>query len=200
MKNESNRYFFNEKTILITGEYDKTGKLVTRIIEGEDTFLVDQPPLKIIEKNLLLVGSNLKGARKSSMEILGPHLRFYPLAINSHLDIFLLPTRSGRKSNCVWFSLAHIKKQTPIGTKKTEVVTSYGHVVEIELRTMSFNNRIKNAKYLRDSIISNTLNPLNLYLEPKMGFFVCEDAGENKYTIRFIDPEEDDEDDEDLEK
>lgn len=175
-------YLINEKTVLLTGEYDCNGKLITRVIDGEETFLVDLTPSQVIDANLLLVGSNLRGSLHSSKNLLG-QLYMYPLTINSRLGIYLLPTKSLKKRNCVWFSLIHIKNIQSLGIRKTKVYTSYGHIVEIDMRKSAFINRVQIAKDLRELIIKNSSSPLMYYFESQKGFYISEDSITNKYTF-----------------
>jgi len=175
-------YLINEKTVLLTGEYDCNGKLITRVIDGEETFLVDLTPSQVIDANLLLVGSNLRGSLNSSKNLLG-NLYMYPLTINSRLGIYLLPTKSLKKRDCIWFSLIHIKNMQCLGIKKTRVQTTYGHIVEIDMRKSAFINRIQIAKELREMIIKNSGSSLMNYFESQKGFYISADSNRNKYTF-----------------
>jgi competence protein ComK len=181
-------YVINEKTVLLTGEYESNGKLITRVIDGGETFLVDLTPAQVIDASLLLVGSDLRAALQSSKKLLGP-LYMYPLSINSGLGIYLLPTHSMKKRNCVWISLLHVKKAQALGIRKTKVYTSYGHVIEIDMRKSAFINRLQITKDLRKIIVENSSNPLTFYVEPQEGFYISEDEGANKYTISKKDEE-----------
>ena len=51
-------HLLNEKTVLVTGEYNNRGELWSRVIEGEETFLVRKAPIAVIEETLLHVGSD----------------------------------------------------------------------------------------------------------------------------------------------
>jgi competence protein ComK len=177
-----NEYLINEKTVLLTGEYDGNGKLITRVIDGEETFLVDLSPAQVIDENLLRIGSDLRGALLSSKKLLGP-MYMYPINVNSHIGIYLLPTQSLKKRNCVWFSLMHMKNTQALGVKKTKVQTSYGHIIVIDMKKSAFNNRLQIAKDLREMVIKNSNSPLTFYLEPKKGFYISEDSEANKYTF-----------------
>ncbi|PLR95896.1 competence protein ComK [Bacillus sp. T33-2] len=176
-------YMINKETVLLTGEYDEFGSLCTRVIEGEKTFLVQRTPVQVINKTLLRLGSSFRGARDSSKEVLGV-MKMYPLKINQYLGIWLFPTKACSKQNCVWFSLMHIKKTKAIGVRKTEVLLSYNHTFEIEMKETSFNNKRQKAEELREIITKNTKSPLTFYIEPKPGFRISEDAGTNRYRIR----------------
>ncbi|MDR7240499.1 competence protein ComK [Neobacillus drentensis] len=175
-------YVINEKTVLLTGEYDCNGKLITRVIDGGETFLVDLTPAQVIDASLLLVGSDLRAALQSSKKLLGP-LYMYPLNVNSGLGIYLLPTHSMKKRNCVWISLIHVKNAQALGVRKTKVYTSYGHIIEIDMRKSAFINRVQIVKDLREKIIKNSSSPLIYYIESQNGFYISEDPSTNKYKF-----------------
>jgi competence protein ComK len=163
-------HLINEKTVLFTGEYDHYGKLCTRFIEGEDTFVLNESPVKKIDKTLLNYGSSFKGALESSKYILGP-IKMPPIKINENKGIWLFPTRSFKRKNCVWFNLDHILHTKPLGVSKTLVFMNYGHTIIINMKESAFNQRRQKTQQLRDSIIKN-----HKHVELKQGFFICESS------------------------
>jgi competence protein ComK len=177
-----NDYMINEETVLFTGEFDTYGNLFTRVIEGNQSFLVRMSPEQLINKTLLRLGSSFRGALESSKEVLGP-MNMYPIKVNSSLGVWLFPTKSYKCPGCVWFSLLHFKKTIAKGLGKTEVLLSFGHSIEIEMKERPFTNRVHKAEQLRGIITQNTNCPLTLFIEPKKGFRICEEAGRNKYRI-----------------
>ena len=48
--------------IFMMGEYDQRGKLCARVVTGNNSFLVDQSCLQIINESLNYIGYDLKGA------------------------------------------------------------------------------------------------------------------------------------------
>ncbi len=175
-------YMINEKTVLLTGEYDSYGKLTTRVIEGEDTFLVDQTPTQVIDASLLQIGSSMQGALLSSKKLLGEQY-MYPITVNPHLGIYLLPTHSLKKRNCVWFSLMHVKDVRAQSVKQTEVLTNYGHTIVINMKKSAFQAKHQTANQLRETVARNMQCPLSFYLEPRQGFYLKDDAKGNKLKI-----------------
>lgn len=176
-------YMINEKTVALTGEYDKYGRLLTRVVEGEETFLVKRRPVELINMSLLCLGSDFQAARRSSKRILGTY-HMYPIKVNCNLGIWLFPTKSYRNDHCIWFSLMHVKRTRPCGIRKTTVYLSYNHEFEIDMRESSFNNKKQKAEELRDSMMKNAQSPITFYLEPKQGLRVKEKKGENRYTLK----------------
>ncbi|GAM14750.1 competence protein ComK [Mesobacillus selenatarsenatis] len=183
MMNLLSDYTINQETVLLTGEYNENGKLCTRVIEGEDTFLVDMKPIDVINKTLLGLGSNFNAGRKSSREILGD-IYMCPIKINCNLGIWLFPTKSYNNEFCVWFSLTHVKKTKAVGIRKTEVYLSYNHTFVINMKESKFNQRKQAAKDLRYEMTKNSQGILTFYVEPKKGLMIRESEGINRYRIR----------------
>lgn len=177
-------YIINEETVLLTGEYDDFGNLWTRVIEGKKTFLVRMSPIQLINKTLLRLGSNFQAARQSSKDLLG-EIHMYPIKINATLGIWLFPTKSFNKPDCVWFSLIHIGKTRAVGIRKTEIMLSYGHSFCLGMRENAFNNKRHKAQELRELITRNLRSPLIFYVEPRKGFRIIEGQGRiKKYRIK----------------
>lgn len=177
-------YIVNQETVLLTGEYDRFGKLCTRVIEGKETFLVNKKPLEIINETLLGLGSDFRGGRESSKKILGT-THMCPIKINCQLGIWLFPTKSYNHDFCVWFSLNHVKRTKARGIRKTEVFLSYGHSFVIGMKESSFNNKRQKAEDLREEMLKNSKGPLTYYIEePRKGINIREDEGENPYKIK----------------
>lgn len=152
-------HVINEKTVLFTGEYDEYGNLCTRVIEGDDSFVVKKSPVEQIDVTLLNYGSNFSGALKSSKFILGP-MKMYPIKINRNKGIWLFPTRSFKKQNCVWFNLDHVLKTKAQGVQKTEVMMNFGHTFIINMKESAFNNKRQKAQQLRENILKDNNGPL----------------------------------------
>lgn len=176
-------YMINEKTVLLTGEYAKFGHQWTRVIEGEETFLVKKRPIELINSALLCLGSDFHGARRSSKRILG-ECHMCPIKINCNLGIWLFPTKSYKDDHCIWFSLMHVQDTEPCGIRRTKVLLSYNHEIEIEMKESSFKNKKQKAIDLRESMLRNAQSPITFYFEPKKGLYIVEGEGLNRYTLK----------------
>jgi competence protein ComK len=177
------RHLINEKTVLLTGEYNDRGELWSRVIEGEETFLVRKSPITVIEETLLHLGSNFLGARRSAKYLLMP-TRMHPISVNPQMGILLFPTKN-MKCHCnIWFSLIHVKTTNPVGINQIEVLTSFGHTILIDMSLRAFNNKRQKAVQLQEAITNNLNCPLNFYVEPKKGFYISKNPKENNYSLK----------------
>ncbi|WP_158318943.1 competence protein ComK [Robertmurraya kyonggiensis] len=175
-------YLINAKTVLFYGIYYENGALFTLVIEGNDKFLVAMAPLKLIDKTLISYGSSFKGALESSRKLLGENRKMYPLKIDASLDIWIFPSKSYKKENCVWFALNHVENTKLLGIKDTKVFLDYGHEINIEMRETSFRNKRGSAEDLRDIILRNTKGELKYSDVPTERWTIVEEMG--KYECR----------------
>lgn len=176
------RYLINEKTVLLTGEYNDRGELWSRVIEGEETLLVTKSPLTLIEETLLHLGSNFHGARRSSKYLLSPS-RMHPISVDPQLGILLFPAKNMRRQSNIWFSLIHVKNTNPVRINQIEVLTSFGHTILLHMSEKAFNNKRQKAIQLQEAIIHNLNCPLNFYIEPKNGFYIGKNPEENNFFL-----------------
>lgn len=180
-------YLINAKTVLFYGIYYENGELFTFVIEGNDIFLVAMAPLKLIDKTLISYGSSFKGALESSRKLLGENRKMYPLKIDASLDIWIFPSKSYRKENCVWFVLNQIENTKPLGTKETKVFFNYGHEFDIKMRESSFRNKRGCATDLRDMIFKNTKGAAKKEAKPEERWLIVEEK--ERYECRDNDEE-----------
>ncbi|WP_066400411.1 competence protein ComK [Neobacillus mesonae] len=176
-------HIINEKTTLFYGVLYKNGELFTKVIEGDEMFLVAMTPLQFINQSLIKYGSDLKGALNSSKKLLGKNQKKYPIKISSSLDIYLFPTKSIKREDCVWFALSHVKVSRAMGVKYTNVFLNDGHMITIEMKESSFRNKWKDTQDLRDMIIYNKQHSLNILVDHKKGIHIMEVKG--KYRCRM---------------
>jgi competence protein ComK len=176
------RHLINEKTVLLTGEYNDRGELWSRVIEGEETFLVKKSPITVIEETLLHLGSNFLGARRSAKYLLSPS-RMHPISVNPQMGILLFPTKNMKCHYNIWFSLIHVKNTNPVGIHRVEILTSFGHTILIDMSKRAFNNQRQKAIQLQEAITNNLNCPLNFYVEPKKGFYIIRNPKENNYYL-----------------
>jgi competence protein ComK len=173
-------YLINNRTILLYGVLHENGHLYTFVLEEEEAFLVAMAPVKLIDQSLINYGSSFSGALKSSTYLLGKKRKKYPIKIDASLDIWLFPTKSFRKDNCIWFALNHVRDTLPLGQKFTKVLLSNGHTFELGMREFAFREKRRSAENLKDVIAHNAKGSSNYLVEPKKGFMILEKKGEYK--------------------
>ncbi|MED3552742.1 competence protein ComK [Cytobacillus praedii] len=178
-----NNYLINEMTVLLYGVWNEYGELFTFIIDGTDSFFVTMQPIKLIDKSIICYGSSLKGALESAKKLLGENRHMYPIKVDALLDIWLFPTKSYKKDNCIWFALNHVKNTKAVDINRTKVFLNYGHEIEIIMRESSFRNKRGSASDLRDMIFSNTKKSQDCIASLQEGLIIIEEKGQYKWRV-----------------
>ena len=176
------QYLINEKTVMLTGEYSNREEIWTRVIEGEETFLVKKAPTDVIEESLLHEGSNFIGTRLSLKYLYSP-MRIRPISVNPQKGILLFPTKNVKRLSCIWFSLIHVKNTKPVGVRKTEVIMSFGQTILLDMSESSFITRWNKALELQARISKHLKCPIHFYVEPNQGFYISKSSNENNFTL-----------------
>lgn len=159
-------YFINENTILLTGIYGHHGHLQTLVIETGKTFRVNNATEQILNKSLNKMGTTLRGAMDYAKANLG-NMNMCPIKMNSQMGLYLFPSKSPKRPDCVWFSLIHVKGAMALGKNKTKVLLSHGHSIVVDSTLTSFKSKYHRALKLRKIIAENENCPITFYLEPK---------------------------------
>ncbi len=175
-----NKYSINDRTVALEGEYGKRGKCFTKVTEGYNTFLVSMSPTEIIEEYLRRELTNFN-RDIDYRELLS--LR-NPICLNPHLGIILFPTQSLKKHNSEWFSLMHIKSKRALGMRRTEICTSFGHTIVIDIKLSTFNSMEQRAYQFRNSISKRLNSPISYYLEAEGHFSVKNDPDDNTAVLK----------------
>lgn len=139
-------YFVEKKTIFMMGEYNRLGKLCTRVMAGPSAFLVDRSPLQVLNDTLTYLGFDLRGAVIGAKAVLEKKAKC-PIIVNPYLGICLFPTKSPRKEDCIWFNPKHIVRTGALGSK-TKVELSNGYCILVDSKLSTFNDKIQKAQQL----------------------------------------------------
>jgi competence protein ComK len=159
-------YNINEKTIMLTGIYGRHGHLQTLVIETGKTFRVNNSSEQILNNSLKRMGTTLRRALDDARANLG-NLNMCPIKINSKLGVYMFPSKSPKRPDCVWFSLVHIKGVRSIGKNKTKVYFSHDHSIIVDCTLESFKTKLHRALKLRRIIAEKENCPITFYLESK---------------------------------
>lgn len=153
--------------VLMLGEYDQNGKLCTRVMEVDKTFLVDKTPLEVLKDTIHYIGFDFKGAMSASKLILG-NVNMCPVIVNPVHGICMFPNKAYKNDDTIWFNPIHIINTSPLG-RNTKVDLSNGYSIEIHSRLSGFNTRLQNAEHLRKITSDRGNNPMTLIIEKKRG-------------------------------
>jgi competence protein ComK len=182
-----NSYIIKPTTVLITGEYNQFGKLCTRVLEEDISFLVDKSPKEVIDDSMQYIGYDLRGAIKSTQTILGP-TKMCPFMVNLPLGLCMFPDKAINKHDCIFFNFTHVKKPEPYG-RKTKVNLSFGHSITVDSRISSFNTKIDQASRLCRITSEHYNNPITFYVEPQSKFQIIKEPN-GQYNFKSLEKQE----------
>lgn len=114
-------YIINKETMSLIPKYDEFGNKYTLVYERNNTYFVDEPSQKIIEKSCTFYGSSYEG-RVTAAKIILKKDKMLPVPISNSLGIYFFPVSSPKNPNCVWFSHKHIKGLEKCEKNQTRII------------------------------------------------------------------------------
>ena len=127
----------------------------TKIIEENNTFIVNMSAMNIIERSCEYFGSSYLGRYIGTKSIAGITHKS-PIIIEESKNIIYFPTTSPRLKECTWLALKHIKKYESKDGRSL-VFLENGQVLDIDISYFSFDNQYLRATKL-DSILNKRKN------------------------------------------
>lgn len=180
-------YVIVRETIMIVPEYDCSGNLYSRVVEGNDSFIVKKKPWDLVNDSLKTYCSDLPGAIKGSKSIIG-NCHMPPIRINGMPDMYWFPHTSPNDNDCVWLALHHILTPIPISKKRTKVITTHGHSIVLNLEIKKFEVRMSKAEQLQAKMQKKKNTTHTLFFLPKSSIHFIKEKGTN-YCIKKEDKE-----------
>ena len=144
-----NNYLINRSTIALVSIDNKT-----KIIEENNSYIINQKTKKIIEENCKSYGSSYIGRHEGSKYLTGFNYKT-PIIIEETNNLIFFPTKSIRQENCVWISLNHIKNYRKYNNKSRIIFNNNSELIlDISIRILKnqvlksifLENQIKNIK------------------------------------------------------
>lgn len=139
-------YEINSSTLAILAVDNK----ISKVIEEEEEFLVNESTIKIIDKSCKFFGSSYFGRFEGTKHLIGISYKS-PIIIEETKNIIFFPTASPRISDCSWISLNNITSYDKI-KNKTKLTFSNGYNLELDISYNILENQILRATRL-DSVI-----------------------------------------------
>ena len=127
------------------------GKEATKIIEGDENYLIDKKTFEVMEDSCAYYGSTYDGRLKGTRMILGSSYKL-PIVIEDSNDIIFFPTNGNNNDNCSWISLKHIEKYTPY-KGYTKVTFDSGKTIILKISHNSFETQLFRAMRLHQILV-----------------------------------------------
>lgn len=118
----------------------------SKVIEKNDTMVVNKTPMQIIEDSCSFFGSSYFGRTKGTKKLIGISHKA-PIIIEESKEIIFFPTSSPRLYECCWVSLRNID-----GYKRQErnslIQFSNGDLLKLDMSYGSLDNQVLRATRL----------------------------------------------------
>lgn len=141
-----NEYEINYDTLAILPINSK----MSRVIEKEDSFIVNKNATEIIDDSCRYFGSTYKGRTDATKNLIGINYKS-PIIIEETRDIIFFPTGSPRFNNCYWISLNNIKSSIK-NNKFCTIIFINDIELELKISHESLKNQILRATLLESVI------------------------------------------------
>lgn len=139
-------YEINSETVAII----PINKEISKIIEDDDTFLINQNSTEIIDKSCKFFGSSYHGRFEGTKCLIGVNYKA-PIIIEESREIIFFPTSSPRFNNCSWICLSKIDKFFK-NNKNSIILFKNGYELNLDISYSSLENQI-----LRSTLLESTV-------------------------------------------
>ena len=145
-------YEVNSNTLILL----PIGSNVTKVIEKQDSFLVNKTPSQIIDESCRSFGSSYLGRHEGTKHLTGINYKA-PIIVEETQSIIFFPTASPRFSKCAWVALNHVKNHIRYEEKSilyfhrrknVELDISYGSLENQILRATKLESILRKKKIL----------------------------------------------------
>lgn len=118
----------------------------SKVIEKDNTIIVNKTPMQIIEDSCSFFGSCYSGRTKGTKKLIGVSHKA-PIIIEESHEIIFFPTSSPRLYECCWVSLKNIEKYKKQDNNAI-VMFNNGYILEIDMSYGSLDNQVLRATRL----------------------------------------------------
>ncbi|MDQ0214780.1 competence protein ComK [Oikeobacillus pervagus] len=140
-------YEINPYTMIIM-PFQYGSRVYSKIYELHDEYISPFKPLELVKKSCEYFGSSYQGRRDGTKRLIGVTHKA-PIIIDPHTSIYLFPTLSPTKIDCMWISHEHIVAHTCINSYDTEVLFHNNQTVTIPISSSSFESQLGRTARLR---------------------------------------------------
>lgn len=141
-------YEISDDTLAIIPVSDKT----TKVIEKDNTFIVNLSSMKIINNSCEYFGSSFDGRNKGTKKLIGVSYKA-PIIVEESKNIIFFPTTSPRLMECTWISLKNLLSYKK-SDMTSEVTFNNGISISLDISYGQLDNQILRATRL-ESVLRN---------------------------------------------
>lgn len=146
------KYEINSSTIAIIPVEQK----VSKVIELDNSFLVNRSTSEIIDESCKYFGSSYLGRHEGTKNLIGVNYKS-PIIVEETLELIFFPTASPRLEACMWISLNNIENYYKEDLC-TYISFKNGKQLELEISYGSLENQILRATRLESMLRKRKLS------------------------------------------
>jgi competence protein ComK len=130
-------------------------KIYSQIFEVEDEYLSPFKPLDIIKNSCF--GSDYEGRKNGTRQLIGATHKI-PIAIDPTNHIFLFPTASPNRQECIWISLEHVNFPTRVSPQETLILFHNKQSYKFPVSYSTINNQVLKTSLLKLKLMQRIEN------------------------------------------
>lgn len=146
------QYEINSSTLAVIPVDDS----ISKVLEEETEYLVNQSTMKIIDASCKFFGSSFKGRSDGTKSLIGGNYKL-PVVIEESRDIIFFPTSSPRLADCTWISLNNLVDYQK-NNNHSLVKFKNGTLLNIEISIFSLENQVLRASRLENVLRKRKFN------------------------------------------
>ena len=135
-------YEINDDTLAIL----PIDEFKSKVIEKDNTFIVNQTPIKIMDNSCQYFGSSYQGRFLGTKSLIGISHKA-PIIVEESREMIFFPTSSPRLINCAWISLKNLQNYKK-NNKSTQLIFNNGHLLDLEISYGMIDNQVLRAARL----------------------------------------------------
>ena len=120
----------------------------SKIIENNESYVVNVTPMQILEHSCEYFGSSFDGRREGTKNLLGITHKS-PIIVEESRKIIFFPTTSPDRNDCIWINLEKISRYYKSSQKKSIIEFKNGDIIEFDVSIGSLTNQILRASRLK---------------------------------------------------
>ena len=165
--------------------YFYNGYEYSRVLEGNNTFLVSKSPDEIVKESFHHIGSNLEGAIEATRVILKKKYKL-PVTLSAQKNIVLIRCKSTDMNSTIWLINSHIQDIQPYENNQTMVFLIGGHSLIVDIKMDSLQEKRNQAAFLHTTLLNNSqMNKSITFLyEENKGMLLVREKGQINYTVK----------------
>ncbi|WP_187119426.1 competence protein ComK [Bacillus testis] len=161
MLNVVEEYEINPFTLWIEPVWIE-GFMYSRIVEVEEEIMVKAKPIDIIKKSCEYFGSDYNGRRKGTRYLTG-YTHKAPIEIEKSFSLYMFPTTSPDRDNCIWIALSNIKQYMKDGPFCTRVVYRNKKQICLSMSFSAFETQFARTAILKNKLEQNVMETKRRY-------------------------------------